>query len=97
MASMEEQYLGLYDPILAEDFIKLKNRVKAEMLRRNSNFGNLTEFADTSYDFEKNPVPGDKVITEHVNKIAEPLKQVSYVGLAHQNQGNYIQRVESLD
>ena len=97
MALTEDQYTGLYDPILAEDFINLKNRVKAEMLRRNSNFGNLTEFADTLYDFEKNPVPGDKVIAEHINKIAEPLKQVSYAGLAYQNQGNYIQPVESLD
>ena len=97
MALTEEEYKGLYDPILAEDFINLKNRVKMEMLRRNSNFGSLVEFAGTTYDYEKTPAPGDKVVAEHINKISEPLKQVSYAGLAYQTEGMWIQPVDSLD
>ena len=57
----------------ASDFIELKSKVKAEMLRR-CYTGSLEGYGSEAYDFFIMPQSGGQILTEQANKIIEFLK-----------------------
>lgn len=56
--------------ILPEDFIKLKNRIKAEVKRRRF-VGSVESYGNATYDYEKTPTENDVIELEHISKISE--------------------------
>lgn len=81
---------------LAEEFISLKARVKAEMLRRKYN-GTLVSYGSSKYDYEVQPEAGNVVLAEHFNKIVEPLNAINDTGLTTKYSGDLIVAMETLD
>lgn len=63
--------------ILAEDFIILKERVKAEMLRRSKGKGKLIGY-DTDYTIM--PSVDERVLSSHVNELIDPLNLINDTG-----------------
>lgn len=68
---------NLYVP---NDFINLKNRVKAEMNRRNGN-GSLTSYGSSTYDYSKQPLTDETVDIEHYSKVRELQAKINPSGL----------------
>ena len=62
--------------ILASDFLALKARVKAEMLRRNGP-GSLVGYAGAGYDYTPGTGVGSIIKTELYNKIIDPMKAIN--------------------
>lgn len=81
---------------LAEEFIALKARVKAEMLRRKYK-GTLVSYGSSAYDYEVQPTEGGVVLPEHVNKIATPLNAINNTGISEVASGDVIKAIDALD
>ena len=81
---------------LAEEFIALKARVKAEMLRRKYK-GTLVSYGSSAYDYEVQPTEGGAVLPEHVNKIAIPLNAINDTGISEVASGDVIKAIDALD
>lgn len=82
---------------LAEDFINLKARVKAEMSRR-KNRDSLTAYAGAEYDYTIIPSEGGQILVEHINKIVEPINAIKATGFESvQNAGAPIKALDALD
>ena len=47
----------------ADTFRKIKERIKAEMARRNG-FGSVQTYSSSTYDFTTSPSSGNKIMTE---------------------------------
>ena len=69
--------------ILVADFIDLKAKVKAEMLRRDGN-GSVVEYGGEAYDYENEPAVGELIRKEHPEKNLIPLQAVNPTGLPEQ-------------
>jgi len=80
---------------LAEEFIALKARVKAEMLRRKYK-GTLVSYGSSAYDYEVQPTEGGAVLPEHVNKIAIPLNAINDTGISEVASGDVIKAIDAL-
>lgn len=65
---------------VTQDFIQLKARVKAEMLRRNG-VGSLTAYAGTAYDYTVQPQKYGIPRIEHYSKIRDVMAQINPAGL----------------
>ena len=65
--------IGLHNPVLAQDFISIKARVKAECARRKYN-GSVKSYSSASYDYTVQPTAGGVPIPEHFNKIIVPIR-----------------------
>ena len=65
---------------LASDFVSLKARVKAEMLRR-CHTGSLKSYAGSDYEYTVKPEKGGRLLPEHVNKIIVPINAIKPTGL----------------
>jgi len=72
--------------ILASDFVSIKARVKAEMLRRNK-VGSLTAYGAASYDYSVTPTAGGKILPEHWNKLITPMNAMVNTGLSTVSSG----------
>lgn len=81
---------------LASEFIALKARVKAEMLRRKYK-GTLVSYGSSAYDYEVQPTDGGVVLPEHLNKIAIPLNAINDTGISEVDSGDVIKAIEVLD
>ena len=81
---------------LASEFIALKARVKAEMLRRKYK-GTLVSYGSSAYDYEVQPAEGGVVLPEHVNKIAIPLNAINNTGISEVASGDVIKAIDTLD
>lgn len=81
---------------LASEFIALKARVKAEMLRRKYK-GTLVSYGSSAYDYEVQPTEGGVVLPEHVNKIATPLNAINNTGISEVSSGDVIKAIDALD
>jgi len=68
--------MGIGNKSIAQDFINLKARVKAEMLRRNGS-GSLTAYAGVAYDYTAVPVVGGKVKIEHYSKVRDTMTYIN--------------------
>lgn len=79
----------------ASDFIELKSKVKAEMLRR-CYTGSLKEYGSTTYDFSTKPQTGGQILTEQANKIIEPMNAINDSGFAPQNIGDPAKAMDQL-
>lgn len=66
--------------ILTADFIALKAKVKAEMLRR-SHSGSVAAYGGTAYDFTTPPANGGPLLGEYLKKNLEPMRAVNPDGL----------------
>lgn len=66
--------------ILTSDFIALKAKVKAEMLRR-SRSGSVAAYGGAAYDFTAPPVDGGPMLGEYLKKNLEPMRAVNPDGL----------------
>lgn len=64
----------------ASEFIALKSRVKAEMLRRNGN-GSLVTYGSSVYDYSIIPKKGDMPKIEHYSKIRDVQANINVSGL----------------
>ncbi len=74
----------------ASQIVSLKAEVKAEMQRRHYT-GSVASYGGASYDFTVTPAAGQPILTEHGNKIIQPLLAVKAIsGLAAAVQGNPI-------
>ena len=60
----------------AQEYISLKSRIKAEVLRRQYT-GSVSSYGGTSYDYTVEPKVGDFVKAEHYNKLNEPLRAIN--------------------
>lgn len=85
---------GLYNPILASDFINLKARVKAECARRQFN-GSVASYASSSYDYTIQPTDGGIPLPEHLNKIIIPLNAINDSGFNQTQKGYLVRNIES--
>lgn len=56
--------------ILPEEFINLKNRIKAEVKRRKY-VGSVEAYGNSTYDYEKTPSVNEIIELEHISKISE--------------------------
>ena len=65
----------------AADFIGLKARVKAEMLRRNGS-GDLSAYGGTVWDYTIPPVADEVVSMELFNKLIQPQQAITTTGVA---------------
>lgn len=81
---------------LASEFIALKARVKAEMLRRKYK-GTLVAYGSSAYDYEVQPTEGGVVLPEHVNKIATPLNAINDTVISEVDSGDVIKAIDALD
>lgn len=81
---------------LASEFISLKARVKAEMLRRKYR-GTLVSYGSSAYDYDVVPTEGGVVLPEHVNKIAIPLNAINNTGISEVASGDVIKAIDALD
>lgn len=80
----------------AEDFIALKNKVKAEMLRR-CHTGSLEAYGGEDYDFATAPAKGLQILADQANKIIEPMNAVNDSGFSVQNIGDPAMAMNVLD
>lgn len=64
------------DQIKADRFLELKQRVKAECLRRAYN-GSVASYGGAEYDYVVSPEVGKVVLEEHREKIATPLNAIN--------------------
>lgn len=84
----------------AEEFIKLKQKLKKELSRRNGN-GSVSEFADPKYDFNENdrPVSREVIMTEQGQKVIDLALKINDVGnLKNVEQGDLVSKdIELLD
>lgn len=64
----------------AAKFINMKQRIKNEVNRRKYT-GSVTSYGTTTYDYTVTPVKGGKVLVEHYNKIATPLRAINTSGV----------------
>lgn len=78
------------------DFIALKEKVKAEMLRRCYE-GSLAAYGGADYDFAVTPKNGSQILAEHVNKIIVPINQINDSGFTVQNIGDIAKAMNTLD
>ena len=81
---------------LAEDFINLKARVKAEMNRRNLT-NSLVSYAGADYDYSVVPTIGDKLLSEHIEKIIVPINAIASTGFSTEQEGLLIKAMDTLD
>lgn len=81
---------------LSSDFIAIKARVKAEMLRRSHN-GSLKKYAGEDYDYNITPTAGGQLLPEHFNKIIEPLNAVKPTGLETVSPGDHAISIKDAD
>lgn len=61
--------------VLAQDFIILKQQVKAELQRRSYNT-DISSYGSSSYDYSNVPTVDNRIDVEHVNKLLIPLAQI---------------------
>jgi len=80
----------------AEDFIALKNKVKAEMLRR-CYVGDLSSYGGSDYDFAVQPQAGGQIMAEQANKIIEPMNAINDSGFILQNGGDPAMAMDQLN
>lgn len=80
----------------AEDFIALKNKVKAEMLRR-CHTGSLEAYGGEEYDFSTIPEKGLQILAEQANKIIEPINAIDNSGFTVRNIGDPAMAMNGLD
>lgn len=80
----------------AEDFIALKEKVKAEMLRR-CHTGSLEVYGGESYDFVMTPAKGLQILADQANKIIEPINAVNDSGISIQKVGDPAMAMNALD
>lgn len=78
----------------ASDFLALKAKVKAEMLRRCYE-GSLAAYGGADYDFTT--AKGEQLLAEHVNKIIGPMNQINDTGFTTQNIGDPAMALSELD
>lgn len=71
----------------ASDFIALKARVKAEMLRR-CHTGSVAEYGGANYDFTINPSSGGQLLIDQINKIIVPMNAVNNTGISQKKVGD---------
>ena len=64
----------------ASKFIDMKKRIKNEVNRRQYT-GSITSYGTATYDYTVTPVKGNKVLVEHYNKIATPLRAINPDGV----------------
>lgn len=67
----------------------LKNRVRAECARRNSN-GSVSSYAGSAYDFTLMPADGTLIKAEHYDKNATPLNAINSKIVSRASSGGYI-------
>lgn len=82
--------IGLHNPILAQDFISIKARVKAECARRKYN-GSVESYSTSSYDYTVQPTERGIPTPEHFNKIIIPMNAMVDTGF-NQTQKGYLER-----
>lgn len=78
----------------ASDFMALKEKVKAEMLRR-CHEGSLAAYGGDDYDFTAEK--GTQILAEQVNKIIVPINQIDDSGFTIQNIGDHAKALNVLD
>lgn len=66
--------------LTAQDALALKEKVKAEMLRR-CHSGSVASYGGAEYDFTAPPAPGGPVLGEHLKKNLAPMNAVNGDGL----------------
>ena len=88
--------LSAKEQCLAQEMIDLKDRVKAEMQRRNGN-GSLVAYAGTDYDYTVDPAAGGQMLTEHVNKIVVPMNAITASGMTEQAVGDQAMSMDGID
>lgn len=81
---------------LASEFVTIKARVKAEMLRR-SHDGSLKKYAGEEYDYSVAPTPGGQLLPEHFNKIIEPLNAVKPTGFETVSSGDQAMSIKDIE
>ena len=86
------------DKITANDFTKLKSRIKAEVNRRKY-VGSVTNYGTATYDYNTKAEEGKIIETEYINKIIEPIKAINPTGIIDPvNQGdNITNQLETFD
>lgn len=84
------------DKILAQDFIDLKARIKAEMNRRNLT-DSMISYAGADYDYTIIPAQGGSILVEHINKIVEPLNAIKPSDFVKQSIGDQIKAIQVID
>lgn len=87
--------LSVGNPILAQDFISIKSRIKSECERRNLN-GSVASYATAKYDYKVVPTAGSVPLTEHYNKIIIPYNALTGSSLAQKNVGNIIPQLKTI-
>ena len=80
--------------ILAEYFIILKERVKAEMLRRSKGKGKLIGY-DTNYTVM--PSVDERILSSHANELIDPLNMINETGYLTLEEGATIPELDTLD
>lgn len=81
---------------LASDFVALKARVKAEMLRRKY-VGSLVTYGGVAYDYTVAPSAGNVVGIEHINKLVTPLNAIRPTGYTTESVGNVTDALTNLN
>lgn len=79
----------------ASDFIALKARVKAEMLRR-CHTGSVAEYGGANYDFTINPNSGGQLLIDQINKIIVPMNAVNNTGVSQKKVGDQAMALNAL-
>lgn len=80
----------------AQEFVNLKLRVKAEMLRR-SLVGSLASYGGDEYDYIYAPSTNFPITTEHGYKIWYPMEQINSTGTKEPKQNNILENFEVLE
>ena len=76
--------------LTASEFIALKNKIKAEMARRNG-YGSLADYAGSEYDFTTTPAAGQPILTEQGQKVVDLALAVTDIpGLVKVKKGDKI-------
>ena len=77
-----------YRMMTADELLKLKAAIKAEMLRRNAPIGGLDAYGSSSYDFSSTPVSGGVVKADIGKKTVDLLLKIQDHGdLVNTEQG----------
>ncbi|GMQ64330.1 hypothetical protein [Vallitalea maricola] len=84
------------NPYNANDFIVLKNRVKAEMKRRNG-YGSLTSYGESQYDYSEQPSKDKTLDVEHYSKIRDLQSKINPSGIPSKQADGIIQEMTVLD
>ena len=88
--------LTIGNPILASEIIALKERVKAEMLRRDK-VGSLVEYGGSDYDYTVTPAAGNPILPEHFNKLIIPMNAINNIGYSEISSGDPIPALDKLE